>query len=99
MRIQWSWRFWRSVTSRASRPKRWLMQPTASHLLRGEQPVGHPHPDDEDPVFFGRGCTSRTSGSGPTIGGEIKPTRCRAWGGDDPVVDLAIVLSSLTCSL
>ena len=27
MRVQWSWKFWRSVTSQTSRPKRWLMRP------------------------------------------------------------------------
>ena len=39
MRIQWSWRFWRSVTSRVSRPKRWLMQPTASTCSAVSNPL------------------------------------------------------------
>ena len=40
------------------------------HVLRGEQLVGRPHPDDEEPLFFGsRVYKPYQRSAGPTIGG------------------------------
>ena len=37
---QWNWKFWRSVTSQTSRPKRWVMRPTASTSSAVSNPLG-----------------------------------------------------------